>query len=140
MTYAQMTEVLVGLGFERRAIRGSHVLFTHKKRKDAILMFPRGQRSRSKVREAHVISTRFFLDAMGFLSTKKWDRLYWSFALPACMKPCAKASTLARPWASWARHPALNALTTMSKAASVTSLLLCFRKSRRASASVSGTM
>lgn len=73
LTYAQLSSVLVNAGFARRVIKGSHVLFTYPAR-EVIVMLPivRGD---TKARPAHVVATRFTLDANGIVSKSRWEKL-----------------------------------------------------------------
>lgn len=73
LTYAQLSSVLVNVGFSRRVIKGSHVLFTYPA-SEVIVMLPivRGD---TKARPAHVVATRFTLDANGIVSKSRWEKL-----------------------------------------------------------------
>ena len=73
LSYSQLSAMLLSLGFERRVIRGSHVLFTHEKT-ETIVALPIA-RGRQKVRMANIVATRFLLDAKGIIPSQKWESL-----------------------------------------------------------------
>ncbi len=73
MKYSELSAILEELGFERRVVRGSHVLFTHQASETAI-MLPIA-RATETVRTANVVSTRFMLDAKGLADQRKWRQL-----------------------------------------------------------------
>lgn len=73
LSYSQLSAILCELGFERRVIRGSHVLFKHQLT-DTIMMFPI-TRGNEKVRMANIVSTQFMLDAKGIADRQQWEKL-----------------------------------------------------------------
>ena len=73
MKNSELTAILEDLGFERRVVRGSHVLFTHSP-SETVIMLPIARASET-VRTANVVSTRFMLDAKGIANQHKWEQL-----------------------------------------------------------------
>jgi predicted RNA binding protein YcfA (HicA-like mRNA interferase family) len=73
LTYGELTAILVGLGFVRRIIPGSHVLFAHRPT-ETIVMLPIA-RATARVRPANIVSTRFILDAKGIAPHQQWEEL-----------------------------------------------------------------
>lgn len=73
LNYRQLTAILEDLRFNRRVIRGSHVLFTHDATETVVLLpIVRGT---EKVRAAIIVSTRFILDAKGIANGRRWEEL-----------------------------------------------------------------
>jgi hypothetical protein len=68
-----MTAILEELGFERRVIPGSHVVFAHRPT-ETLVMLPIA-RGNQTVRMANVVSTRFILDSKGIANRRRWDEL-----------------------------------------------------------------
>ena len=73
ITYSQLGSILQDVGFTRSVIPGSHVLFTYPE-SGVIVMLPI-TRGRAKARMAHVMATRFALDANGIVSEERWTSL-----------------------------------------------------------------